>query len=211
MTGVDTLLARGYIDQRNLFVQGASGGGVLTGWIVGHTQRFTAAVARAMVSDFFSWAGTVDRSRWFSDTFAKTPWDDPQERLRRSPIMYVNNVTTPTLVMTGELDLRTPVSQAEEFYRALRMRKVPTAMIRIADAYHNQGATLSNFMRVQLYMRNWFERFMVRDGTTNSGALQQAARTESPGSAAATAAATLTEAAHADGVAPYGVECVNYK
>jgi dipeptidyl aminopeptidase/acylaminoacyl peptidase len=160
MVGVDSLLARGYIDERNLFVYGGSGGGVLTAWIVGHTDRFTAAVSKAPVINWLSFVGTTDGSGWYRN-FAELPWRDPTEHLERSPLMYVGNVTTPTMLMTGERDMRTPISQTEEFYMALKMERVPTAMIRLSDGWHSRRLPPSNFFRVQLYLRNWFERYMV--------------------------------------------------
>jgi dipeptidyl aminopeptidase/acylaminoacyl peptidase len=169
MAGVDAVVARGYIDERNLFVYGGSGGGVLTAWIVGHTDRFTAAVSKAPVINWLSFVGTTDGSSWYYN-FAKLPWEDPSEHLRRSPLMYVGNVKTPTLLMTGERDLRTPMEQTEQFYRALKMRKVDTAMIRLTDGWHSRSLPPTNFIRVQLYLRKWFERFMVQERpATDSG------------------------------------------
>jgi dipeptidyl aminopeptidase/acylaminoacyl peptidase len=158
MAGVDTLINRGYIDERNLFVYGGSGGGVLTAWIVGHTDRFAAAVSKAPVINWLSFVGTTDGSSWYHN-FDSLPWDDPSEHLRRSPLMYVGNVTTPTMLMTGERDMRTPISQTEEYYMALQMQGVPTAMVRLTDGWHTRSNPPSNFMRVQLYLRNWFERY----------------------------------------------------
>jgi dipeptidyl aminopeptidase/acylaminoacyl peptidase len=160
MVGVDTLVARGYIDERNLFVYGGSGGGVLTSWIVGHTDRFTAAVAKAPVTNWISFVGTTDGASWYFD-FEKHFWDDPSEHLQRSPIMYVGNVSTPTMLMTGERDLRTPMEQTEQFYRALKLRQVPTAMVRLTDGWHSRSYPPTNFIRVQLLLRNWFERHRV--------------------------------------------------
>jgi dipeptidyl aminopeptidase/acylaminoacyl peptidase len=158
MAGVDSLINRGYIDDRNMFVYGGSGGGVLTAWIVGHTDRFAAAVSKAPVINWLSFVGTTDGSAWYYN-FDHMPWDDPSEHLRRSPLMYVGNVTTPTMLMTGERDMRTPIAQSEEYYMALQMRGVPTAMIRLTDGWHSRSSPPSNFMRVQLYLRNWFERY----------------------------------------------------
>jgi len=166
MAGVDSVVARGYIDERNLFVYGGSGGGVLTAWIVGHTDRFAAAVSKAPVINWLSFVGTTDGSGWYRN-FDHLPWEDPSEHLQRSPLMYVGNVTTPTMLMTGERDLRTPISQSEEYYMALQMMGVPTAMIRLTDGWHSRSSPPSNFMRVQLYLRNWFERYMTGDVTTN--------------------------------------------
>jgi dipeptidyl aminopeptidase/acylaminoacyl peptidase len=126
MAGVDAIVERGYVDTESMFATGVSGGGVLSSWIVGHTDRFAAAA--------------------------------PDKWLEHSPLMHVENVTTPTLLMTGELDLRTPMGQTEEFYQALKALGVPTAMIRFNAEYHGTGSKPSNFMRTQLYLMKWFGR-----------------------------------------------------
>jgi dipeptidyl aminopeptidase/acylaminoacyl peptidase len=158
MNGVDEVLARGYIDEGNLFVYGGSGGGVLTAWIVGHTDRFAAASANYPVIDWISFVGTTDGPGWYRN-FEKFPWEDPSEHLRRSPLMYAGNVTTPTMLMTGELDLRTPIPQTEEFYAALKIQKVPTVMLRFKGEYHGTSSIPSNYLRSQLYIHSWFERW----------------------------------------------------
>lgn len=84
-------------------------------------------------------------------------WEDPSEHLQRSPIMYVGDVSTPTMLMTGQLDLNTLIGQAEDFYRALKLRGVPTALVRFPDEYRGvYGVHPSNFLRSQMYMRRWF-------------------------------------------------------
>ena len=93
---------------------------MLTAWIVGHTNRFRAAVSMRPVIDWQSFVGMTDSAGWYRQ-FKKLPWEDPMEYAMRSPLTYVGNVTTPTMVMTGEADLRTPIGQSEEFYRALKM------------------------------------------------------------------------------------------
>ncbi len=158
MAGVDTVVGRGYIDTKNMFVYGCSGGGVLTAWTVGHTDRFAAAVVQCPVIDWISFVGVTDGAGWY-ENFAKPFWVDPSEWLRRSPITYVGNVKTPTLLMTGVLDLRTPIPQTEEFYRALALRGVPTAMLRMNNEYHGTSSTPSNYLRTQLYVRGWFARW----------------------------------------------------
>ena len=115
MAGVDKALQREWIDKDNLFVCGGSGGGVLTAWIVGHTDRFRAAVSMRPVINWHSFVGTTDGASWY-DQFRSFPWEDPLEYSVRSPLRYVKNVTTPTMVMTGEADLRTPMTQSEEYY-----------------------------------------------------------------------------------------------
>ncbi|HSR49981.1 MAG TPA: S9 family peptidase [Acidobacteriota bacterium] len=158
MAGVDALIAKGFIDEQNMYVTGCSGGGVLTAWVVGHTDRFAAASSNCPVIDWVSFVGTTDGNLYWYKNFAKFPWEDASEHLRRSPLTYVGNVKTPTMLMTGVKDLRTPIAQTEEFYHALKMLGVPTAMIRFNDEWHGTGRNPSNFMRTQLYLRHWFER-----------------------------------------------------
>ncbi len=158
MAGVDALIARGYVDEERMYVYGCSGGGVLTAWVVGHTDRFAAASSNCPVVNWFSFVGTTDGVGWYNN-FEHFPWDDPSEHLRRSPLMYVGNVSTPTMLMTGEGDLRTPMPQTEEYYAALKVLGVPTAMIRFQDEWHGTSSNPSNFIRTQLYLRSWFERW----------------------------------------------------
>ena len=170
MAGVDTVVGRGYVDSKNMFVYGCSGGGVLTAWTVGHTNRFAAAASLCPVIDWIGFVGETDGAGWY-ENFEKPFWEDPSEYLRRSPIMYVGNVKTPTLLMTGVLDLRTPIPQIEEFYRALKMHGTPTMMIRMNNEYHGTSSTPSNFLRTQLYLRAWFEKYSTKNGavTTTDG------------------------------------------
>lgn len=163
MRGVDETVKRGYIDERNLFVCGGSGGGVLTTWIVGHTDRFRAAVAMKPVVNWYSFVGTTDSSSWYYN-FKKLPWEDATEHIARSPLTYVANVKTPTMLLTGDLDLRTPLEQTEQYYRALKLRKVPTMMVRISDEYHGINADFglrhpSNRLYQMLYLRGWFDKY----------------------------------------------------
>ena len=157
MAGVDEVLKKGFVDERNLFVTGCSGGGVLTAWTVGHTDRFAAASANCPVIDWLSFVGTTDGASWYYN-FEKLPWEDPSEHLRRSPLTYVGNVKTPTMLMTGVQDLRTPMPQTEQFYSALKLRKVPAAMVRFNEEWHGTTSRPSNFMRTQLYLRYWFDK-----------------------------------------------------
>ena len=166
MNGVDLVVSRGYVDDQNMFVYGCSGGGVLTSWIVGHTDRFAAASANCPVTNWLSFVGTTDSPGWYRN-FANLPWEDPSEHLRRSSLMYVGNVKTPTMLMTGVLDLRTPMPQTEEYYEALKMVGVPTAMVRFNNEWHGTSSTPSNFLRTQLYLREWFKRWEKRPGITN--------------------------------------------
>ena len=159
MAGVDTLLGRGYVDERRMFVSGCSGGGVLSSWVIGHTTRFAAAAVRCPVIDWISMAGQTDIPLFTYQFFDAPFWEKPDQWLKQSSLMYVGHVKTPTLVMTGELDLRTPIPQSEEYYAALKMAGVPAALLRFEEEYHGTGSKPTNFMRTQLYMMSWFKRW----------------------------------------------------
>ena len=160
MSGVDAVIALGIVSPDSLFVTGNSGGGILTAWIVGHTQRFRAAVAAKPIVNWVSAVLTSDglafNARYF---FGKMPWEDPEAYRRRSPLTYVGNVTTPTMLITGEQDFRAPSSEAEQFYGALKLRKVPTAMLRIPDASHSIDAKGSNLIAKAVYTIGWFDKY----------------------------------------------------
>ncbi len=156
MAGVDAAIAKGFIDEQNLFVCGGSGGGVLTAWIVGHTNRFAGAVSMRPVINWHSFVGTTDGPNWYRQ-FKKYPWEDPMEYAVRSPLHYVGNVTTPTMVMTGEADLRTPMGQSEEYYRALKMLKKPTLLVRMPDEFHGWRRPSHRLLQ-QLYLMAWFDK-----------------------------------------------------
>jgi dipeptidyl aminopeptidase/acylaminoacyl peptidase len=164
MAGVDTALAKGFIDKDNLFVCGGSGGGVLTAWIVGHTDRFRAAVSMRPVINWHSFVGTTDGHMWYRQ-FKKYPWEDPLEYAVRSPLHYVANVTTPTMVMTGEADLRTPIGQSEEYYRALKLLKKDTLLVRMPEEYHGWRRPSHRLLQ-QLYLMAWFEKYRVKPEAT---------------------------------------------
>ncbi len=158
MAGVDSLVQRGYIDTDRMYVGGCSGGGVLSSWTIGHTDRFAAAAVRCPVTNWISFAGTTDVVQWAYHRFQGYFWENPSKWLEHSPLMHVGKVQTPTLLMTGELDLRTPMAQTEEYYAALKIRGVPAVMLRFHDEYHGTGSKPSNFMRTQLYMMDWFRQ-----------------------------------------------------
>ena len=160
MAGVDAALAKGFIDKDNLFVCGGSGGGILTAWIVGHTNRFRAAVSMRPVINWHSFVGITDGPSWYRQ-FRKYPWEDPLEYALRSPLNYVANVTTPTMVMTGEADLRTPIAQSEEFYRALKLLKKETLLVRMPEEYHGWRRPSHRLLQ-QAYLMAWFEKYRVK-------------------------------------------------
>jgi len=163
MGGVDATIEQGYIDEKRMYVGGCSGGGVLSSWVIGHTDRFAAAAVRCPVVNWISMAGTTDIPNFTFAFFDKPYWEDPEPWLKTSSLMYVGNVTTPTLVMTGEEDLRTPMAQSEEYYAALKVRGVPAKLMRFDSEYHGTGSKPSNAMRTLLYMMSWYNRW-TEDG-----------------------------------------------
>jgi dipeptidyl aminopeptidase/acylaminoacyl peptidase len=158
MAAVDSVVARGYVDESRMYVGGCSGGGVLSSWVIGHTNRFAGAAVRCPVMNWISFAGNADIPYFGHAWFEKPYWEDPKPWLEQSPLMYVGNVTTPTVIMTGELDLRTPMAQSEEYYSALKMRGVPAALLRFQGEFHGTSSKPSNFMRTQLYMMSWYQQ-----------------------------------------------------
>ena len=160
MDMVDGTLAQGYVDEENLFVTGGSGGGVLTAWIIGKTDRFKAAVVAKPVINWISMIGTSDiytfmTRYWFTDL----PWNDFEQYWNRSPLSLVGNVNTPTMVLTGELDVRTPMPESEQYYGALRLEGVESSLVRIQGAYHGIAAKPSNLGRKIGHILVWFDKY----------------------------------------------------
>ena len=158
MAGVDAILNRGYVDPDNLFVTGGSGGGILTAWIVGKTGRFRAAVAAKAMVNMASAALTTDEIvSETRDFHPGPPWEQAEYYRQRSPLTFVGNVTTPTMLLTGEEDYRCPISEAEQFYAALKLRKVDTALVRIPDSGHTIVDRPSRLMAKVAHIEKWFD------------------------------------------------------
>jgi len=159
MAGVDATIAQGSVDTSHMYVSGCSGGGVLSSWVIGHTDRFAAAAVRCPVIDWLSMTGNTDIPLFTYSFFQKPFWEDPSDWLSHSSVMTVGKVTTPTLLMTGVLDRRTPMPQTEEYYAALKVRGVPVKLLQFEGEYHGTGSKPSNFIRTQLYMMSWFKKY----------------------------------------------------
>lgn len=158
MDAVDYVVDQGYIDTDRLFITGGSGGGVLTAWAIGKTDRFRAAVVAKPVINWYSFVLNADNVPFFSKYwFTKKPWEDPDQYLKLSPISLVGNVTTPTMLLTGEQDYRTPMSETEQYYGALKLQGVESAMVRIQGSSHGIAAKPSNLFRKVAYITGWFE------------------------------------------------------
>lgn len=158
ISAVDSVIEKGFVDPNQLYVTGGSGGGVLTSWIVGKTNRFKAAVVAKPVINWFSFALTADSYNYFYKYwFPGYPWDHSEAYMSRSPISLVGNVETPTMLLTGEQDFRTPISESEQFYQALKLRKVKTALVRVPGAGHGIAARPSHLLSKIAYILYWFE------------------------------------------------------
>ena len=168
MSGVDAVIKKGYIDEKNLFVTGGSGGGVLTAWIVGKTDRFKAAVVAKPVINWYSFVLYADGVQFFYKYwFPNKPWEDPSSYIKRSPLSYVGNVTTPTMLLTGEEDYRTPIAESEQFYAALKLENVETAMVRIPGASHGIANRPSNLIAKIASILAWFDKYKDKEESKN--------------------------------------------
>jgi len=161
MAVVDAAIAKGSVDAQNLFVTGGSGGGVLTAWIVGKTDRFRAAAAQKPVINWASFVLTSDMTPMFARYwFGNFPWEDPSGYWARSPLSLVGNVKTPTLVVVGADDHRTPVSESEQYYEALQLRGIPTALVKVPGANHGGlAARPSQSAAKAAAILAWFGRY----------------------------------------------------
>ncbi|MEI6417690.1 MAG: prolyl oligopeptidase family serine peptidase, partial [Sphingomonadales bacterium] len=162
MAGMDTVLKQPWADARNQFIGGGSGGGVLTTFAIGKTNRFRAAAALRPVTDWSIEAMTADLpSTILQNWVVGNPWDNHDLYWRLSTFSLVGKVNTPTLLITGEADYRTPIAQTEAYYQALKVRGVPAMMLRLPEANHGMGRP-SQWLQSNLAVVNWYEQFRVK-------------------------------------------------
>ncbi|MEM9759982.1 MAG: S9 family peptidase [Pseudomonadota bacterium] len=165
MDGVDAALAEGFIDEDQLYVTGGSAGGIMTAWIIGKTQRFRAAAVIKPVMNWYSKTLTADNwFRYYETRIPGVPWTNPDDYLRFSPISLVGAVETPTLVMVGLDDLRTPPSEAKQLYHALKFRRIPTALVELPGASHFIARRPSQLIDKIGNILAWFEHYGGDDG-----------------------------------------------
>ena len=158
-SGVDAVVAKGYVDQNQLHVTGGSGGGVLTCWMIGRTPRFRAAVTVYPVINWYSFVLTSDIGNWtVNHWFPGYPWDHVEHYEKRSLLSVVKNVKTPTMVLTGEADYRTPMSDSEQYYQALKLLGVESVLVRVPDEPHGIQVRPSHHMSKILHIIGWFDQ-----------------------------------------------------
>jgi dipeptidyl aminopeptidase/acylaminoacyl peptidase len=164
MLGVDEAIKKGYVDPKKLGVTGGSGGGLLTNWVVGHTDRFAAAVAQRDIASWTDWWYTADFTLFQPNWFKAPPFQDPDDFKARSPITYINDVKTPSMFILGENDSRTPPSAGgEQMFRALKFRKIPTVMVKFPNETHELSRSGGPWHRVERlqHIVGWFDRWLM--------------------------------------------------
>ncbi len=165
MSGVDAMIAKGFIDEDNLFVTGGSAGGIATAYLVGLTDRFNAAVAAKPVINWLSKTLTADSYIFQTyHQFPAMPWEDPMHYWKRSPLSLVGNVTTPTMLLTGEEDQRTPITESEQFYQALKLRGIDTMLVRVPGSSHGIASRPSRLIAKTENILAWFDRYRTDKG-----------------------------------------------
>ncbi len=169
MDVVDGVVEEGYVNKQQLFVTGGSGGGTLTAWIIGKTKRFKAAVVAKPVINWMSFSLTADGYAYFTQYWMPgMPWDNNEHLWQHSPLSLVGNVTTPTMLLTGEQDYRTPMSETEQYYQALKLQKVDAALVKIKKSGHGIANRPSNLIQKVGNILAWFEKYReTNDGQTN--------------------------------------------
>ena len=160
MDGVDAVLAKGYVDEDSLFVTGGSAGGIMSAWIIGKNNRFRAAAVVKPVMNWVSKLLTADNYMYYAEyRYPGQVWENFENYLKFSPISLVGNIKTPTLVMVGTSDLRTPLSEAVQLYHALKLRKIETALVEIPGSYHNIANRPSQLIMKTDHVLAWFEKY----------------------------------------------------
>jgi dipeptidyl aminopeptidase/acylaminoacyl peptidase len=164
MAGVDETIKRGFVDDKKLGVTGGSGGGLLTDWVVGHTDRFAAAVSQRDIASWTDWWYTADFTLFQPRWFKAPPFQDPEDFKARSPITYINDVKTPMMFILGETDSRTPSGAGgEQMFRALKFRKLPTVMVKFPNETHELSRSGQPWHRVERleHILGWFDRWLM--------------------------------------------------
>jgi len=160
MSGLDALIEKGIADPDQLFITGGSAGGIASAYAIGLTDRFKAAAVQKPVINWVSKVLTADSYTYqIPFQFPGMPWDELEHYWQRSPLSLVGNVNTPTLLISGEEDQRTPISETEQFYQALKLRKVPVVMIRVPGSSHGIAGRPSRLNAKVDNILAWFERY----------------------------------------------------
>jgi dipeptidyl aminopeptidase/acylaminoacyl peptidase len=164
MAGADELIKRGWVDPEKLGVTGGSGGGVLTNWAIGHSDRFKAAVSQRSIASWTNFWYTTDFTLFTPFWFRGAPWEQEADFKERSPITYVENIHTPLMLIEGEADFRTPpTGGGEEMFRALKYLKRPVVMVRFPGESHELSRSGKPVHRVErlTHIVAWFDKYLM--------------------------------------------------
>lgn len=162
LTAVDSVVARGVVDEARMVVTGGSYAGYLTAYLVGHDQRFKAAVAQRGVYDLATFFGEGNAWRLVPFEFDAYPWEDPEILRAESPITYAHEIQTPLMIIHSDRDLRTGVSQSEMLYRTLKVLKKPVEYVRYPREGHDLSRTGEPLLRIDRLLRilEFFDRYV---------------------------------------------------
>ncbi|MGV6828206.1 MAG: S9 family peptidase [Flavobacteriales bacterium] len=160
MDGVEAVLKRKKVDPNKMYVTGGSAGGIMTAWMIGKTNRFKAAAVVKPVINWISKTLTADNYYGYAHSRYKgQPWENYEHYWKHSPLSLVENVETPTMVMVGLNDLRTPPSEAKQLYHALKLRKIETVLVELPEASHSIASRPSQLISKVAHVLAWFEKF----------------------------------------------------
>ncbi len=160
MDGVDVLLQKPFLTEDSLFVTGGSAGGIMTAWMIGKNNRFRAAAVIKPVMNWISKTLTADNYYGYANSrYPGQPWENMEAYMQFSPISLVGNIQTPTLVMVGTSDMRTPLSEAKQLYHALKIRKIETVLVEVPGAYHFIANRPSQLITKIEHILAWFEMY----------------------------------------------------
>jgi dipeptidyl aminopeptidase/acylaminoacyl peptidase len=160
MDGVDACIAKGIAHEDQLYVTGGSAGGIMTAWMIGKNNRFEAAVVAKPVMNWISKTLTADNYFYYAENrFPGQPWENFETYWKFSPLSLVANIQTPTMVMVGMNDLRTPPTEAKQLYHALKLRKVETLLVEIPEAGHGIANRPSNLISKIANTLAWMDRY----------------------------------------------------
>lgn len=163
MDGVDHLIKMGIAHEDELYVTGGSAGGIMTAWMIGKNNRFEAAVVAKPVMNWISKTLVADNYYGYADTrYPGQPWENFETYWKFSPISLVGNIQTPTMVMVGMNDLRTPPSEAKQLYHALKLRKIETVLVEIPGASHGIARRPSQLITKVAHTIAWFDQFHIK-------------------------------------------------
>lgn len=162
MAGLDEMLAMGFIDEDRIALTGGSYGGFMTGWLIGHTDRFACAVPQRGVYNNASFYGTSDIPRFIKTELGYYPWENVQALWEGSPVAHAHKITTPTLIIHSENDFRVPIEQGEQFFAIIRQATdTPVEMWRYPRDGHELSRSGEPRHRVSRLekMVGWFDKY----------------------------------------------------